>query len=98
MSDIVLSRREVLAALDIEDSFLVALESARVVSVDEGDHFSRPVVHRIRICHTLHHDLGVNLEGLEVALHLLDFIADERRQFHQTLQWLAKRLGEGRGD
>jgi hypothetical protein len=64
------------------------------VSVDAGGRYPEGALHRIRVCHTLYHDLGVNLEGLEVALHLLDFIAAERRQFQRTLEWLAERVAE----
>ena len=35
-------------------------------------------VERVRICWNLHHDMGVNLAGQEVVLHLLERLEQER--------------------
>jgi hypothetical protein len=82
------TRGELLAALAVDEEFLIALEREEIVRVETQGLYSSATVERIRICQTLHHDLGVNLAGLEVALNLLDRIRSERRQFQGVLAWL----------
>lgn len=73
-----LSLEEVVLALAIEPEFVHTLEREGIVVCDE-DGYPIHVVERIRVCWSLHHDLGVNLPGIEVALNLLDQLAVARR-------------------
>lgn len=67
------------------------LEREEIVRASEGG-FEAPMVERIRVCHTLHHELGVNPAGIEVALRLLETIREERAQFGEVLAWLGRQL------
>jgi len=87
------SRHEIQRLLGISEEFLVALERERIVEVDPQGLHDRRDLHRIRVAWNLNQDLGVNLAGLEVALHLLERIEQERRQFREVLGWLQQRVG-----
>ena len=41
------------------------------------------VVERVRVSWTLRHELGVNLAGIEVALHLLSVIHRDRQHLSE---------------
>jgi len=86
------SRQEVQTALDVDEEFLLALEQEEIVACERQGDYAPATVERIRICYTLHEELGVNFAGLEVALRLLDTIQDERRQFQDVLSWLKSQL------
>ncbi|HHO53858.1 MAG TPA: hypothetical protein ENK18_24050 [Deltaproteobacteria bacterium] len=64
--------------LGVPDSFVVELCEAGIVTV-EGELIPEQIVERIRVSWTLHDELGVNLAGVEVALHLLSVIERDRR-------------------
>lgn len=95
MDDSTLTRQDVQAALGVDEDFLIELEVETIIVCETGGCYSRETVERIRICRSLHHDLGVNLAGLDVALNLLDRIHAERRQFHEVLRWLRARMEGG---
>ena len=78
-----LSRLEVAELLGCDEDFLLYLEREDVLEPAAGG-YSRPQVERLRVCWSLHHQLGVNAAGLSVALHLLDLLAEERA-FRQAL-------------
>ncbi len=82
------TRAEVLRVLDLSEEELLELERAEFVSEDPSGHFEIGQVERLRLYRTLRHDLGVNLAGVEVALHLLERLMAERRQFIEALQWV----------
>jgi hypothetical protein len=63
--------------LSIPEDFVLELCSAGIVVVD-GDVDFEHVVECVRISWTLHDELGVNLAGVEVALHLLSVIRRDR--------------------
>jgi hypothetical protein len=67
---------EMLESLGIDRDFVAVLEQESIVT--RGDD---PVamVERIRVCWTLHDELGVNLAGVEVVLHLLERLGEERQ-------------------
>jgi DNA-binding transcriptional MerR regulator len=90
------SRADVQALLQIAEDFLVELERERIVSADAQGGFSAAQLERIRICRTLHHELDVNLPGIEVALRLMDRIAAERRLFQELIDQLRAELGPER--
>jgi len=84
--------RDVMSLLDVDEAFIVALEREAIVTSDLEGRYDAVAVERIRLCRTLSTELGVNLEGIEVALHLMDVIHDERREFGEVLAWLKQRL------
>lgn len=92
-----ISRVEVLRVLEVDEGFLLSLEREQIVSGDPQGNFTPEMVERIRICYSLHHDLGVNLAGLEVALRLLDTIHAQRRQFREVLGWVRSQLANRTG-
>jgi len=87
-----LSRREILTLLGVEEDFLVRLEHEHIVHCDDEGCFSGWQAERVRLGWTMHHDLGVNLEGIDVALRLLDRIHEERRQYRAVLDRLRDRV------
>lgn len=87
-----LSRREIVTLLGVEEDFLVQLETEQIVHCDDDGCFSGLEAERVRLGWTMHHDLGVNLEGIDVALRLLDRLQEERRQYRAVLDRLKARL------
>lgn len=88
-----ISRTDVIRTLEVDEEFLVELEREQVVAASEQG-YAPDAVERIRVCYSLHHDLGVNVPGLAVALSLLDRLDDERRQFREVLDELRRRLDD----
>ena len=93
MSPGLYTRREIVGLLGVDESFLTLLETEAIVTCDALGRFDEVAVERIRLCRTLRDELGVNVEGLEVALHLMEVIRDERREFAEVLAWLKEQLG-----
>ncbi len=89
-----LARAEVTALLEIDEAFVETLEREGIVHPSDDGTFTSIEVERIRISRTLLVDLGVNVEGAEVALYLLETIHAQRRQLDETLRWLHTRLAE----
>ena len=89
-----MDRRKVLSLLELDEAFLVGLEREAIVTAGPGGSFDAATVERIRLCATLQRELGVNLEGVEVALHLMEIIEDERREFVEVLAWLRVQMAE----
>ena len=63
-----------------------------MVTCDSEGCYTESQVERIRLCRTLQDDLGVNLAGVEVAIHLLERMEAERRPFREVLYWLRRCL------
>jgi MerR family transcriptional regulator/heat shock protein HspR len=59
--------------------------------------YSRRDVERLQQIKTLMNDLGVNLAGVEVILHMAQRMAEMEQQI-QKLELEVKRLTEGRGE
>jgi hypothetical protein len=87
-----LSRREILTLLGVDEGFLVELEREEIVHCDDQGAFSSREAERVRLGWTMHHDLGLNLEGVDVALRLLDRIYEERRQYRAALERIRARV------
>lgn len=85
-----LTRRDVQLFLEVDEGFLVELEREAIVVCDAEGCYEPEAIERIRLCHTLHDDLGLNMPGLEVALHLIERIHAERAQFRGVLEWLRR--------
>jgi DNA-binding transcriptional MerR regulator len=56
----------------------------KVYSVDQVD--------RVRVAHLLIEEMGVNLEGAEVALHMREQMIAMQRQFSELLRLLGQQL------
>lgn len=90
------TREQLRVLLEIDDDFLLSLEREQIVCSDTGSGYSPAMVERVRVCRNLHHELGVNLAGVEVVLRLLETIRAERGQFREVLEWLGHELEAGR--
>ena len=75
---------EVARLLGIPQGFVLELHEAGIV-VDDHGFVTEQFVERVRVSWTLHEELGVNLAGIEVALHLLSVIHEDRRGWHAEL-------------
>jgi hypothetical protein len=78
--------------LGAEEEFIVALEREQILVCEQPGRYAPAMIERLRFCQSLHEDLGVNLEGLAVAMQLLETIRAERRQFHEVLALLQREL------
>jgi MerR family transcriptional regulator/heat shock protein HspR len=54
--------------------------------------YSREQVERVRVAHLLIQEMGVNLEGAEVALHMREQMIAMQRQFNELLHLLGHQL------
>jgi signal transduction histidine kinase len=87
-----ITRRDVIAVLDVNEDFLLELERESIVTTEGEGFYPEAELERIRLCRTLHDDLGVNFAGLEVALHLIEMIEKERGRFAEMLRSLSHEL------
>jgi len=81
-----ITRTELLRILSIDEEFLLLMEREYIVCPDPQDTFASEEIDRLRVCWTLHAELGVNVAGIEVALNLLDRLEEERRRAHDRLR------------
>jgi MerR family transcriptional regulator/heat shock protein HspR len=54
--------------------------------------YSPDQVDRVRVAHLLIEEMGVNLEGAEVALHMREQMIAMQRQFNELLRLLGQQL------
>ena len=85
-----LTRRQVQSRLGVTEDYLITLEHEQLVECDEEGRYEESQVERVRLCRTLREELGVNAEGVEVILRLLERMQAERRQFREVLDWLRR--------
>jgi hypothetical protein len=78
--------------LELDEGFLVELERHEIIAPDREGRYGRLSIERVRLCGTMHDSLGVNLAGLEVALHLLESWQAERRRMRELLLELRDEL------
>ncbi|MFH1672949.1 MAG: chaperone modulator CbpM [Pseudomonadota bacterium] len=95
---------EVLKFFQIKKEFLDDLEREEIICSTylEAEHtnvFELCEVEKIRVIKTMIEDLGVNLPGVEVILHMRQEMIAMRKQFDQILDHIAreakKDLGRG---
>jgi hypothetical protein len=91
-----MTRSELAAALGCDEAFVLLLEEEQIVLV-EGDVYESVAIERARVCWNLY-EVGVNTEGLEVVVHLLDRLFEERRQHLRTIEWLREQLSAERSE
>ena len=74
---------DIVIGLRVDEDFVQLLIREEIIRCEQG-RISRASAERIRICWNMY-DLGVNVEGLEVALHLMDQLEAERRRVQDLL-------------
>lgn len=86
---------EVIKVCNVPQEFIDILEREHIIepimrrklkvySVDQVD--------RVRVAHLLIQEMGVNLEGAEVALHMREQMIAMQRQFNELLHLLGQQL------
>lgn len=86
---------EVIKVCNVPQEFIDTLEREHIIepimrrklkvySVDQVD--------RVRVAHLLIQDMGVNLEGAEVALHMREQMIAMQRQFNELLRLLGQQF------
>jgi DNA-binding transcriptional MerR regulator len=86
---------EVVTVCSVTKEFVLSLEQESLItSVTRKKEKMYPLdqVDRIRVAHNLMGEMGVNLEGVEVALHMREQILAMRRQLAAMIQRLPKQV------
>jgi len=87
---------EVAEMCGVDREFVVRLEEEQVIQPvvrSNAKYYRRDQVERVRIARLLMHEMGVNLEGAEVALHMREQMIAMQRQFNEILRRLAQSRG-----
>ena len=87
---------EVAEMCGVDREFVVRLEEEQVIEPvvrSNAKYYPRDQVERVRIARLLMHEMGVNLEGAEVALHMREQMIAMQRQFKEILRKLAQARG-----
>ena len=80
---------------EVDTKFVMRLERESVISpILRGREKVYPLdqVDRVRVARLLMQEMGVNLEGAEVALHMRDQMIAMQRQFNEILRLLGEEL------
>ncbi len=86
---------EVIEICCVDEAFVLRLEQESLVTPvvrDSRKLYPPEQVDRIRVAHWLIDEMGVNLEGAEVALHMREQMLEMQRQFGAVLQRLKEEL------
>ena len=86
---------EVVKICDVDEEFVIRLEKEKVIyPIVRRSRKLYPLdqVDRVRVARLLIEELGVNLEGAEVALHMREQMIAMQRQFNQVLRLLGREL------
>lgn len=94
--------REVLEVFEVDERFLSDLEEEELICPLCGDQspvkvFPPEEMEKLRLAKVLVEDMGVNLPGVEVILHMRQMMFEMRKQFDDILEDLAAQL-QGKGD
>jgi len=84
---------EVVEICGVDREFVARLEQEQVIEPvvrSKTKYYPREQVERVRIARLLMHEMGVNLEGAEVALHMREQMIAMQRQFKEVLRKLAR--------
>lgn len=84
---------EVVKICGVNEDFVLRLEQERLISpvVRQSQKLYTPdQVDRVRVARLLIEEMGVNLEGAEVALHMREQMIAMQRQFDKLLRLLAE--------
>ena len=86
---------EVIKICGVDAEFILQLEQEKVISpIVRRSQKLYPLeqVDRVRVARLLIEELGVNLEGAEVALHMREQMIAMQRQFNELLRLLGQEL------
>jgi MerR family transcriptional regulator/heat shock protein HspR len=86
---------EVVKVCGVEGKFIDYLEREQLIQPVVRRNlkfYSIDQVDRIRVAHLLIEEMGLNLEGAEVALHMREQMIAMQRQFNEVLRRLGKEL------
>ena len=85
--------QEVIKICGVDEEFVLSLEQENVIRpvIRQGRKlFPVDQVDRVRVAHLLIEEMGVNLEGAEVALHMREQMIAMQRQFDKLLRLLVE--------
>lgn len=86
---------EVIEICGVDEEFVLRLEQEsliRPVVRQKRKLYSLDQVDRVRVAHLLIEEMGVNMAGAEVALHMREQMIAMQRQFNQLLHLIGKEL------
>jgi MerR family transcriptional regulator, heat shock protein HspR len=86
---------EVIKICNVPQTFIDTLERERIIEPimrRKLKFYSPDQVDRVRVAHLLIEEMGVNLEGAEVALHMREQMIAMQRQFNELLRLLGQQL------
>ncbi len=86
---------EVIKICNVPQEFIDALEREHIIEPITRRKlkvYSPDQVDRVRVAHLLIEEMGVNLEGAEVALHMREQMIAMQRQFNELLRLLGRQL------
>ena len=86
---------EVVKICDVDEEFVIRLEKEKVIyPIVRRSRKLYPLdqVDRVRVARLLIEEMGVNLEGAEVALHMREQMIAMQRQFNEILRLLGREL------
>ncbi|MGH7767692.1 MAG: chaperone modulator CbpM [Candidatus Binatia bacterium] len=95
MAETYLRITEVIEICCVDEDFVRRLEQENLITpVIQNSQKVYPLeeVDRIRVAHLLIKEMGVNLEGAEVALHMREQMIAMQRQFNELLKRLSREL------
>jgi len=86
---------EVVKICGVDEDFVIRLEKEKVIyPIVRRSRKLYPLdqVDRVRVARLLIQEMGVNLEGAEVALHMREQMIAMQRQFNELLRLLGREL------
>lgn len=86
---------EVVRICGVDEDFVLRLEREQLVEPvvrQKVKVYPSEQVERVRIAHLLIDEMGLNLEGAEVALHMREQMIAMQRQFNEVLRLLSREL------
>ena len=86
---------EVVTVCRVSEEFILSLEQENLITTvtrKKQRVYPRDQLDRIRVAHNLMGEMGVNLEGVEVALHMREQIVVMRRKLARMMNQLPKRV------
>jgi MerR family transcriptional regulator, heat shock protein HspR len=86
---------EVIKICNVPPEFIDTLEREHIIEPVIRRNlkvYSPDQVERVRVAHLLIQEMGVNLEGAEVALHMREQMIAMQRQFNELLRLLGQQL------
>ena len=84
---------EIIEICDVSEKFVLSLEREKLISCVRRRRvklYPLDQVDRIRVAHVLVKQMGVNLQGVEVALHLRQQVMDMRHDLAMLLRRMHK--------